>query len=146
MRFIKYTVKLVKESSGNYNINKKVTSPEAASDIIKIVLDLQNEAVEKFGILALDTLNNVIGIHIISIGDLNSTIVHPREVFKAAILNNACNIILFHNHPSGDTTASKEDIKVTKALYDAGNIIGIKVLDHIIIGNDYKSLKEEHLF
>lgn len=145
-RMTKYTVKLIKESSGNYNVEKTIKNPETAKDIINTVLELNHECVEKFGILALDTKNNVIGIHIISIGSLNASIVHPREVFKSAILNNSASIILFHNHPSGDCTPSREDIETTKRITEAGDIIGIKVLDHIIVGDEnYISLKNESI-
>jgi DNA repair protein RadC len=84
----------------------------------------------------LDVKNQVIGIHTVSIGNLNSAIVSPREVFKAAILANAASIILGHNHPSGDTTPSPEDIQVTQVLFQAGKLLDIDVLDHVIIGED----------
>lgn len=76
---------------------------------------------------------------------MNSSIVHPREVFKLAILGNSASIILFHNHPSGDTTPSKEDINITERIKEAGKIIGIELIDHIILGdeNKYTSLKEK---
>lgn len=145
-RMVKYQVKLVREESANYEVEKNIKSPLAAKNIINTVLELNNECVEKFGILALDTKNNVIGIHIISIGSLNASIVHPREVFKAAILNNACSIILFHNHPSGDVTPSNEDIETTKRLVESGKIMGITVFDHIIVGeNNYCSMKDKCL-
>ena len=91
---------------------------------------------EHFRTLNLDTKNQIISIEEISIGNLNSSIVHPREVFNMAIKKSANSIILVHNHPSGDPTPSKEDIDVTYRLISAGDIIGIKVLDHIIIGYD----------
>jgi len=147
VRITKYQLKLVKENSGNYNINKQIRNPLDAKEAINTVLDLNNEHIEKFGILALDTKNNIIGIHIISMGSLNASIVHPREVFKAAILNNANSIILFHNHPSGDTTPSGADISVTKMLVEAGKVMQVDVYDHIIVGdNNYCSLKEMGIF
>jgi len=147
VRITKYQLKLVKENSGNYNINKQIRNPLDAKEAINTVLDLNNEHIEKFGILALDTRNNIIGIHIISMGSLNASIVHPREVFKAAILNNANSIILFHNHPSGDTTPSGADISVTKMLVEAGKVMQVDVYDHIIVGdNNYCSLKEMGIF
>ena len=147
VRITKYQLKLVKENSGNYNINKQVRNPLDAKEAINTVLDLNNEHIEKFGILALDTKNNIIGIHIISMGSLNASIVHPREVFKAAILNNANSIILFHNHPSGDTTPSGADISVTKMLVEAGKVMQVDVYDHIIVGEEnYCSLKEMGIF
>jgi DNA repair protein RadC len=79
----------------------------------------------------------------ISQGNLNSSIIHPREVFKNAILSNANSIILVHNHPSGDINPSKEDIEVTKRLREVGNLLGIKVLDHVIIGDTFYSFGQE---
>lgn len=139
-----FTVKQVKEKGGLYDLqDKKVNSPADANHIINTVLDLYSESVEKFGILTLNTKNVVAGIHIISVGSLNATVVHPRHVFQAAILNNANSIICFHNHPSGDPKPSSEDLNVTRRLVEAGKIMGIEVLDHIIVGdNDFASLKE----
>lgn len=99
---------------------------------------------EKFGILILDTKNNVKAENIISEGDLQASIVHPREVFHYAILELASSIILFHNHPSGDPTPSDYDREITKKIVSAGKIMGIEVLDHIIIGDGiYYSFKEK---
>src|SRR5690606_368061 len=101
---------------------------------------------EHFRIAILDTKNHIIAIEEISIGNLNSSIVHPREVFNIAIRRTANSIILIHNHPSGDPTPSREDINITNRLIEAGNIIGIKVLDHIIIGdNRYLSFRERNI-
>ena len=101
---------------------------------------------EHFRIVLLDTKNQIIVTEEISIGTLNASIVHPRDVFKAAIKRNSNAMILIHNHPSGDPTPSNEDINITNRLIDAGNLIGIKVLDHIIIGdNRYISFKEKNL-
>ena len=98
-------------------------------------------------LITLDTKNNITGIFTVSTGSLNASIVHPREVFKRAVLQNAASIIICHNHPSGDPTPSQEDINTTKRIYDAGKILGIELLDHIIIGdNDYISLKERGVF
>ena len=101
---------------------------------------------EHFVILLLNTKNQVIRKETITIGTLNSAQVHPRELFKPAIRYSAASIIMVHNHPSGDQTASNEDIKVTKSLVETGKLIGIHVLDHIIIGaNGYTSMKEKGL-
>lgn len=98
---------------------------------------------EEFRILLMDTKNHVKRIEVISIGTLNSAVVHPREVFKSAIRESSNTIILLHNHPSGDPTPSKEDIDITRRLVDAGEIIGITVVDHVIIGDGrHISLKE----
>ena len=90
-----------------------------------------------------DSKNQIIGIHTVSVGSLFAAIVSPREVFKAAILANAASIIVAHNHPSGDVTPSPEDIQVTKTLRDAGKLLDIEVLDHVIVGEDgaWTSLK-----
>lgn len=143
-----YTVKQVKEQSGLYELDSAVIrKPSDASDVIQAVLNLNDEAVEKFGILTLNTKNKVVGVHVLSIGTLSAAMVHPRNVFQAAILNNAASIVLFHNHPSGDPTPSNEDIGMTKRICEAGELMGIEVLDHIITGDDHKysSLKEKGL-
>jgi DNA repair protein RadC len=96
--------------------------------------------------LLLDTKNRVIGIKTVSIGDLSSSIVHPREVFKDAVTASAASIIVAHNHPSGDPTPSREDVAVTKRLMEAGEIMGIELLDHIVVGDgNFVSLKEKGL-
>ena len=101
---------------------------------------------EHFRGLYLDRKGGVIIMKDISIGGLHSSIVHPREVFKVAVKNSAASIILVHNHPSGDPSPSSEDIEITKRLIEAGNLMGIPVLDHIIIGdNTYTSLKAKNL-
>ncbi|HZJ84670.1 MAG TPA: DNA repair protein RadC [Syntrophomonadaceae bacterium] len=101
---------------------------------------------EYFRALYLDRKNGVIKMQDISVGGLHSSIVHPREVFKTAVKISAASIILVHNHPSGDPTPSPEDIKITKDLIEAGALMGIPVLDHIIIGdNCYTSLKAKNL-
>jgi DNA repair protein RadC len=140
------TVKQVKESGKLYELDTKVVrSPQDAEKIIQTVLDLNSEAKEKFGILTLNTKNEVNGIHVLFIGSLNSSIVHPRDVFQACLLNNAASFVAFHNHPSGNPDPSKEDIAVTKRLDEAGKILGIECLDHIITGSEgrFVSLKEK---
>lgn len=93
--------------------------------------------------LCLDTKNQIIREDIISVGSLNANIVHPREVFKLALAESAAHIIVAHNHPSGDPTPSREDIEITKKLAETGNIMGITVLDHVIIGDGrHFSMKE----
>ncbi|MGM0395487.1 MAG: RadC family protein [Bacillota bacterium] len=124
--------------------NVRVTSPDVVANIV--MEDMKMLQKEHFNIAILDTKNQIISIENISIGTLNASIVHPRDVFKAAIKKNANSVILLHNHPSGDIVPSNEDINITKRLIEAGNIIGIKVLDHIIIGNDvFLSMKEKNL-
>lgn len=106
----------------------------------------KHSSTEEFVILILDSKNKLIAIDTISIGTINSTIVHPREVFKSAIKRSANSIILVHNHPSGDPNPSQEDIMISKRLKEVGEIVGIKVLDHIIVGaNRHISLKERNI-
>jgi DNA repair protein RadC len=91
---------------------------------------------ENFHILLLDSKNQLIGINLVSQGSLSSSIVCPREVFKAAILTNSAAVILMHNHPSGDPAPSREDRDCTQRLFESGKILNIKVLDHVIVGQD----------
>ena len=130
---IKAAFELGKRLDNYHDEDKKITikSPE---DVIKAVkLQLKGKKKEHFLALSLDTRNHLINTWQISIGSLDSSIAHPREVFKEAISATAASVILVHNHPSGDTTPSEEDIKLTKRLAEVGEIIGIEVLDHIII-------------
>ncbi|GKU79431.1 DNA repair protein RadC [Paenibacillus sp. L3-i20] len=121
-----------------------IRSPKDAFDFLEP--DFRYSTKEHFTCLFLNTKNRVIFKEIISIGSLNAAIVHPREVFRAAIKRCSASLICSHNHPSGDSTPSHEDVELTKRLVSAGEIIGIEVLDHIIIGgNSYVSLKERGL-
>jgi len=109
---------------------------ETAKDVYNHFVDrLKDRKKEYFFALLLDSKNRIIKEELISVGTLNSSLVHPREVFKEAIKNSANAIILVHNHPSGDSEASEKDIEVNKKLMEAGNSIDIKILDHIIISN-----------
>lgn len=121
-----------------------IRSPE---DVSKLMMEeMRHLTQEHFVCLFLNTKNQVIAQHTIFIGSLNSSIVHPREVFKEAIRRSSASIICLHNHPSGDPTPSKEDIEVTKRLISAGQIVGIDVLDHVIIGDGrFCSLREKGL-
>ncbi|MDO9535077.1 MAG: DNA repair protein RadC [Bacillota bacterium] len=101
---------------------------------------------EYFKIILLNTKNHIISVEDISIGSLNSSIVHPREIFNLPVKKSAASIILVHNHPSGDPSPSREDLEVTKRLVEAGNLLGINVLDHIIVGEGkFLSFKEKGL-
>jgi DNA repair protein RadC len=122
-----------------------VKTPE---DVVNLVRSrLKDKKKEYFLAILLDTRSQLIKIAEISIGSLDSSIVHPREVFKEAISASAASVIFAHNHPSGDPEASEDDINLTKRLAKAGEIVGIDVLDHIIIGDKkYLSLKREELF
>ena len=124
--------------------NIRISCPNDIADLL--MEEMRYLKKEYFKIAILDTKNQIITIENISIGNLNSSIVHPREVFNMAIKRSANSIILVHNHPSGDPTPSSEDINITNRLIEAGSILGIKVLDHIIIGdNKYISFKERNI-
>ena len=115
-------------------------------DVFEYMADMQYLKQEQFRIVILNTKNKIVNQKIISQGTINATLVSPREVFNAAIKNMAANIILVHNHPSGDPEPSEEDKKITTMVSNAGKIIGISILDHIIIGrNNYYSFKEQGL-
>jgi len=122
-----------------------VKTPE---DVVSLVRGrLKGKKREHFLAILLDTRNQLIRVSEISIGSLDTSIVHPREVFKEAISASATSVIFVHNHPSGDPGASEDDIKLTKRLAEVGEIVGIDVLDHIIVGDkNYLSLKREGLF
>lgn len=140
-----FSTKLVRESAKLYDLETVIVrSPEDCAKAISTLLKMEEEPAERFGIFTLSTKNQIIGVHVLFKGSLNASIVHPREVFQAALLNNAASIVCFHNHPSGDPTPSREDIEVTKRLVECGKIIGIDVLDHVIMGHrKFVSLKEK---
>lgn len=100
---------------------------------------LRQETKEYFFAIHLDGKNRICCVDEVSVGSLNQSIVHPREVFKTALLSSAAAIILLHNHPTGDPTPSREDIEITRRLKETGEIIGVRLLDHIIIGDTYVS-------
>ena len=135
------SIKMVKESSFLYQ-TRQILSPKDAYEMIKEQLEGLDR--EQFIIACLNTKNEPTNITVVSVGSLNKAIVHPREVFKTAILSFAASIMAFHNHPSGETTPSQQDIQLTKRLYEAGELLGIKLLDHLIIGDgSFTSLKEK---
>ena len=135
------SIKMVKESSFLYQ-TRKISSPKDAYEMIKEQLEGLDR--EQFIIACLNTKNEPTNISVVAVGTLNKAIVHPREVFKTAILSNAASIMAFHNHPSGETTPSQQDIQLTNRLYEAGELLGIKLLDHLIIGDGtFTSLKEK---
>ncbi len=124
--------------------SKKISSPKDVADIFLPLY--RDELKEKFTVVCLSSSNKIIKHEVISVGTLNSSIVHPREVFKVAIDNNSANIILLHNHPSGNPEPSREDVNLTKRLVEAGKLMEILVFDHIILaGSSYTSFVEKRL-
>ena len=121
---------------------RKVRSPK---DVYTLMYPkMREQKKERFITLYLDTKNQILKEETVSIGSLNASIVHPREVFKSALLESSASVIMIHNHPSGDPSPSREDILVTEKLVEGGKLLGIDVLDHIIIGDGkYVSLKDE---
>ncbi|MDW5549927.1 RadC family protein [Methanosarcina sp.] len=121
---------------------RKVCSPK---DVYTLMYPkMREQKKEKFITLCLDTKNQILREEVVSIGSLNASIVHPREVFKSALMESSASVIMVHNHPSGDPSPSREDIMVTEKMVEGGKILGIDVLDHIIIGEGrYVSLKDE---
>ena len=131
------------ESDTKLQINP-VTNPSHAVDMIRNKIN--NYSKEHFFILSFDTRSRLLGIDNVSMGTLTASLVHPRETFEAAIRRHAAQIIAAHNHPSGDSEPSDEDIKITKRLVEAGKIMGIELIDHIIVTKaGYFSFKEKEM-
>ena len=125
--------------------NKKITSPQDVAEIFIPIL--RDDSKEKFIVVCLNSANKIIKHETISVGNLNSSVVHPREVFKVAIDNSSASIILIHNHPSGNPEPSNEDIRITKKIVETGKIMDIPVFDHLIVaGETYTSFIEKRLF
>jgi len=137
-------VELGKRYDQEKNSIKKIT---CAEDVFKLFHnDFKNKKQEHFSILMLNTQNNIIKKEPLTIGILNASVIHPREVFKPAIKNSCNKIILVHNHPSGDPTPSEEDLEITRKMIEVGEELEIRVLDHIIVGdNNWWSWKEKTL-
>ncbi len=120
----------------------QVTPPRAVAELLLPIYG--NRPVEQFGVVLLDTKHRVTRTTIVTVGTLDSSIVHPREIFREATAGGAAAIVVFHNHPSGDPEPSKEDIELTHRLVAAGVLMGIDVIDHVILANvRYCSMKEE---
>lgn len=134
---------LEKEISVNRPGDGVIRSPEDVAKLAKGYLRLHEESEEYLYMICMNVKNKIVGVFEISHGNVNSSVVGVREVFQKALLANAVSIIVMHNHPSGDCTPSKEDIRVTRRMKDAGDILGVQLLDHIIVGDSYCSLKEK---
>ena len=139
---LRVRVELVRDGS----LTTKGPTIKTPDDVYVALKHLRYYDREHFISLYLNTRNMIIGIETVSVGSLDSNVVHPREVLKGAILASAAGIILGHNHPSGDVTPSEDDKKITKRIKEACELISIELLDHIIIGDgDYLSMKERGL-
>lgn len=139
-----YETLTVKEEITNYL--KTGTRFTAPSQVYETFSFLMKETKEMFLTAHLDGKNRIIAMDLVSVGSLNQSIVHPREVFKTALLSSAAAIILVHQHPTGDPTPSSEDIAITRRLKECGELMGIKILDHIIVGEgEYLSFVERGL-
>lgn len=135
MRCPIYTCQLVREKSVQYQTGRMTSTAEARRIALELTRDiLENSPAEQFLVITCDTRLKPIGIHVITVGTLDSSLVHAREVFRPAFLTNASSIFLVHNHPSGDLTPSQADHTVTRDMKEAGEIIGIAVRDHLIVG------------
>jgi len=136
-----YRVSLVRERA---IAGDKVTSPADVARVAAPLFDGLDR--EQFVVLLLNARHSVIGSNVVSLGTVHASIVHPRETFKAAVILGASAIILVHNHPSGETTPSREDLAITKRMVKAGEVLGIAVLDHVILGDGcHLSFKEAGL-
>ena len=129
--------------TGYFTTGTRYTAPQQVYEAFKF---LMLETKEVFACLHLDGKNKIVCVDLVSVGSLNQSIVHPREVFKTACISNAAAILCLHQHPTGDPTPSSEDIAITRRLKECGDLMGIKLLDHIIIGDgEYLSFVERGL-
>ena len=145
MKYIpRYDIRLVRDGRLALEETPVIRHPEDALPLL--AAELSELAYERFIALALSTKNHVVAVLPVSSGSLNASIVHPRDLFQRAILSNCASVILAHNHPSGDPAPSPEDIHLTQKLVEAGNLLDIPILDHIILGyGRYASFKEKGL-
>lgn len=153
MRIVKYKTKLNEQQRAvlekEYCVNcpeidRKMNGPEKAVSLAKYHLHLHEQTEEYLYMICMNVRLDVIGVFELSHGNVNSSIVSVREMFQKALLANAVSIIIMHNHPSGDPSPSREDVNATRRMVEAGDLLGVKVLDHIIIGRPgYTSLKEK---
>jgi DNA repair protein RadC len=152
MRVTKYKTRLTVEGRAvlekdlcvNYpEMDRFMNSPDKVAMLAKGFLRMHEETEEYLYMLCLNTKLTLTGVFELSHGNVNSSVVGIREMFQKALLANAVSIIFLHNHPSGDCTPSRQDIEITKKLAEAGRLMGIEVLDHIVLGDRYCSLKEK---
>lgn len=140
-----YELKVIRERKAGYGLRHHFRHSQQIYETFRDRFTRADR--EEFLVLLLNAKNTLLGFHVVSVGSLTASIVHPREVFKIAILGNAAALILLHNHPSGDPTPSAEDLSITTRLRQVGEVVGIKVLDHIVIGeNRYVSFVDDGYF
>lgn len=128
-------LQIVKEAEFPYSCKANINSPEDIKNILTKHMEIHLEAEEIFILITVDTKHRVTGIFEVARGNLSSCLVHPREVFKRALLMNAAAVFVAHNHPSGDITPSRDDFATTEKLRKAGEVLGVPLLDHLIIGD-----------
>lgn len=139
-----YELKVVRERRPGYGSRRQVTSARDVYDAFHERFECADR--EEFLAVFLDGKGRTMGFHVVSVGTLTASLVHPREVFKAAIIANAASLILVHNHPSGDPDPSPEDVALTSRLKSAGELVGIRILDHVVIGDgNYRSFSDSGL-
>lgn len=153
MRIVKYDTRLTEQQrvvlEKEYSVNcpevdRKITRPEKLVALAKYHLRLHERSEEYLYLICVNNKLMVTGIFELSHGNVNSSIMSVREILQKALLANAVSIFIMHNHPSGDPTPSNEDIQVTKRLVEAGELIGVQVMDHLIVGHpEYVSLKDK---
>ncbi|GGN95016.1 RadC family protein [Saccharibacillus kuerlensis] len=138
------SLKMVREKPSILYPQRKISSPREAAELFRQFIGDSDR--EVFCIMTLDTKNQPTALHEVSRGTLNASLVHPRETFKLAIMANAASIIACHNHPSGLPDPSREDVELTERIRDAGSLMGIELLDHLVLGeNRFASMKERGL-
>lgn len=132
-RIPRYSIQLVKEKTINIEDYSQVSTSGAAARVARVVMGEPDR--EHLFIVTLDSKNKVIGINEVSVGSLSTSIAHPREVMKMAVLQNAAAIIIVHNHPSGDPAPSRQDREMTLRIKKSSEILGIALLDHVVLGD-----------
>lgn len=138
-------LKIIRERKEGYGLRQQFRSSQEIYEMFRERFERADR--EEFLVLLLDAKNKLLGFHVVSVGSLTSSIVHPREVYKIAILGNAAALIFLHNHPSGDPTPSAEDLHITNRLRQVGDVLGIRVLDHVVIGDGrYVSFVDDGYF
>ena len=140
-----FELKVIRERKAGYGLRQQFRSSQEIYETFRERFLRADR--EEFVVLLLDVKNKLLGFHVVSVGSLTSSLVHPREMYKVAILGNAAALIFLHNHPSGDPTPSAEDLHITNRLRQVGEVLGIRVLDHVVIGDGrYVSFVDDGYF